>query len=86
MLPPVRRWLLVGLLLSAVTWVPGARGAVRITGQSIELSSSTGARTVVDRSPFRVSFYDRHGHRVLAEAPGGWLSPSPLPRPSRSSG
>jgi hypothetical protein len=65
--------LLIGLTACAA---PAARARVSIRSQEITVSTRTGAKAVITRSPFRITFFDRRGHVVLQEA-----SPSSAPFP-----
>ena len=70
MLPAVKVRLASAVLASGLIWVPAASADVRIAHERIVVSAPSGARAVVDRDPFRLSFEDPTRRRVLAEVAG----------------
>jgi len=49
---------------------PPAAAAVQITGTQVVVTDDEGARAVITRSPFRLSFQDASGREVLGEVKG----------------
>jgi alpha-glucosidase len=61
----------VAAALACLLAAPAASGATRIGPHRIVVTAPGGARAVIDRSPFRLSFGNGQRHTVLSEASGG---------------
>jgi alpha-glucosidase len=67
----MRHRVALALVLAGLVPASGASAAVRIGPDWITVTARGGARAVVDRSPFHLSFENSGGSTVLAEASGG---------------
>ena len=70
-------------MLASATLPRGAAAEVRIGDARVTVSTTVGARAVIDRSPLRIHFQKANGATVLAQLPGGnagAVARPPLPR------
>ncbi len=78
-----KKSLLALLLLAIAAAAPPARAAVTFGSSAIEVEGPAGA-VGIERAPFRMTFSDRAGRRVLSELPASSSLPvavPPLPQP-----